>query len=145
MLIIRGFKPADLGDVMELVSTNFREQYRPDMYMTLYNNWREGLFVAVSSGRIIGFVLGIKSNPMQARVLILVVEKYHRARGIGKELMHEIMKRSAASGIREIVLEVRKSNELAQLFYHNLGFEFSGIIPRYYSDGEDGYQMSKQI
>ena len=39
----------------------------------------------------------------------------------------------------------RVSNEEAIRFYRRYGFETSTVLPRFYTDGEDGYKMFKHL
>ncbi len=42
-------------------------------------------------------------------------------------------------------MEVRVSNEPAISLYKKLEYKILGIMPGYYSDGEDGYLMVKPV
>ena len=45
-------------------------------------------------------------------------------------------------GIRKVLLDVRKSNEVAVALYQGLGFVICHVRKAFYSDGEDAYQMA---
>jgi ribosomal-protein-alanine N-acetyltransferase len=47
----------------------------------------------------------------------------------------------AKKGVRYLTLEVRKSNLPAIRFYEKMGFQITGEINRFYTDGEDAYRM----
>ena len=56
--------------------------------------------------------------------------------------MVESMAYAAASHVRIVLLEVRRSNRAAIQLYRRLGFTAMGIRPNYYSDdGEDAVEM----
>jgi ribosomal protein S18 acetylase RimI-like enzyme len=48
--------------------------------------------------------------------------------------------------VREVLLEVRASNQRARDFYRSLGWNETGIRPRYYADPEeDAVLMSLKL
>ncbi|NMX22035.1 hypothetical protein C5S30_06315 [ANME-1 cluster archaeon GoMg4] len=66
----------------------------------------------------------------QGHIVSIAVHSAYRRRGIGTELVDEVLKRRR--GIASV--EVRASNEVAKTFYMRLGFSLRTIIPRYYGD-----------
>lgn len=48
-------------------------------------------------------------------------------------------------GVKEVSLEVRASNRVAQQLYKALGFREEGTIKAYYEDGEDAVTMKKKL
>lgn len=101
--------------------------------------------VAEYMGELVGFAAGTISGQQSARILMLAVVNEFRCRGIGTMLLNAFMNECALKGVRTISLEVRKSNSIAVKFYTRFGFQILKILPRYYSDGEDGYQMWKNL
>lgn len=141
MLRIRPFVPRDLPEVDKVISNSLKESYTTSFYISIHNSWRDGFLVAEYFGKLVGVLAGIISGKSRGRILIIAVEKNYRYRGIGTSLMKAFMEHCALNGIREIELEVRKSNATAIRFYTRLGFEISGIIRGFYTDGEDGLRM----
>ena len=145
MLRIRLFSPLDVNGVSSLVRTTLGEAYPPTLYLDLYHWWREGFVVAENSGQIIGFVAGVVSSPGHARILMLAVETPYRRQGIGTQLMTSFMRECAMKGMKTVELEVRQSNNDAVRFYQNHGFQLSHTLPRFYTDGEDGFKLIKNL
>jgi ribosomal-protein-alanine N-acetyltransferase len=65
-----------------------------------------------------------------------------RRRGLGSALMRVALEYAAASRVRLVLLEVRRSNRDARRLYRRLGFTAMGVRPGYYADnGEDAIEM----
>jgi len=81
----------------------------------------------------------------QARILMFAVTAGFRKQGFGSQLMNAFVQACAVRGIRTIELEVRISNEEAIRFYKRYGFEISAVLPKFYTDGEDGFKMVRRL
>ncbi|MCK5548055.1 MAG: GNAT family N-acetyltransferase [Thermoplasmata archaeon] len=145
MLRLRKFSPSDLSEIMKLSYSSLGEDYSPSLYMNIYSYWPEGFMVAEDAGSIIGFVAGVLSDNHSARILLLAVRDDLRFRGTGTMLFNAFLNESALRGLKAISLEVRKSNTSAIRFYTRLGFQISGEITKYYSNGEGAYQMLRHL
>lgn len=99
----------------------------------------------ISTSQLVGYVcLWIVAQ--EAHVLNLAVHPQRRQRGIGGRLLRYVIDLSRESGVREITLEVRRSNYRAISLYRNLRFQPMGIRRRYYSDtGEDALIMGLHL
>jgi ribosomal protein S18 acetylase RimI-like enzyme len=58
----------------------------------------------------------------------LVVERGHRRRGVGQQLMAEAIERCRAAGCCEIEVSTERSNEAAQKFYRQHGFSHEAVL-----------------
>ena len=142
---VRQFSPTDLPDVVGIVKESLRENYPNSLYVDIHRWWREGFLVAEDMGLVVGFLAAVVSAPQQARILMLAVRERVRRQGIGSALMDAFLKECAMRGIRDIELEVRKSNEAAIRFYMRYGFEVTNLLPKFYTDGEDGFKMRRHL
>jgi ribosomal protein S18 acetylase RimI-like enzyme len=96
-------------------------------------------------GKIIGFIIGIKSSFNRGRILILAVDKPYRCKGIGSSLLSKCIELMKQKGLKAVSLEVRISNQEAIRFYLNRGFKKKELLPHFYSDGTDGYLMEREL
>lgn len=142
---IRPFVPNDLPAVASIVRDALRENYPSSLYLDIHRWWREGFLVAVMDGQPVGFLAAVVPAEGQARILMLAVAEAYRSRGIGSLLIDTFLKASAMKGLRRIELEVRVSNQRAIHFYERYGFSILQTLPKFYTDGEDGYRMVRQI
>jgi ribosomal-protein-alanine acetyltransferase len=84
--------------------------------------------VAVSSGRVVGFLATRATAPDEGEILNIAVAPDFRRAGIARILMETLL----GSGGRAWFLEVRESNYAAISFYKTLGFQAAGRRENYY-------------
>jgi len=145
MLRLRQFSPTDIGEIASLVYTSLGEKYSQSTYLNIYSQWPKGFVIAEQGGQLVGFIAGVLAEHQSARILMLGVKEKFRCQGIGSILLKNLMNESALKGLKSVHLEVRKSNVTAIRFYTRFGFQIAKVLPRYYSDGEDGYQMWRSL
>lgn len=96
-------------------------------------------------GRIAGFAIA-SLLPPQAELESIAVLAAEQRRGIGRNLFFAMVEELGTEGVREVLLEVRASNQRARDFYRSLGWTEIGRRPRYYADPEeDAVQMSLKL
>lgn len=144
MNLIRKFEPQDFPRVIEIERKVFNE-HDPFFYMQFYETCSEGFIVAQLNGFIVGFVVGFKSSEVTGRIFSLAVHPEYQNRGIGSALLTAIIDVFRGMGVSEIMLEVRVGNVKAKRFYERHGFYTTGIMEKYYNDGENAYMMSLKI
>jgi [ribosomal protein S18]-alanine N-acetyltransferase len=85
------------------------------------------------SGELLGFIVA-SLIPLEAELENIVVAGSSRRRGIGRQLLFELVNKLKSAEIKDLHLEVRASNHAAIGLYNAFGFIESGRRPRYYSD-----------
>lgn len=75
----------------------------------------------------------------QLQILKVATDPAYQRRGIARMLIEHLANDARDLGAHEATLEVRRSNESAQLFYEQLGLQQIGVRPHYYSDKEDAF------
>lgn len=91
---------------------------------------RNDVFVAVSDGTVIGYII-VENVLDEATVSSVAVDAGHRRRGVGKELMIRAL---AASKATVAYLEVNENNASALALYASCGFAKLGERKKYYGD-----------
>jgi ribosomal-protein-alanine N-acetyltransferase len=95
-----------------------------------------------SVGRLLGFI-GVWLVAGEAHIVTVAVRESHRRMGIGERLVIATIEAALEYGQEVLTLEVRKSNEAAQLLYEKYGFSRVGLRKRYYTDNnEDAVLMT---
>ncbi len=145
MVRVRVFSAQDLPSVAAIVKDALKENYPTSLYLDIHRWWRDGFLVAEERGAVVGFLAAVVSSPAQARILMLAVYGTWRRRGIGSVLMDAFLKECAMRGIGSVELEVRRSNAAAIKFYTRYAFEITNLLPRFYTDGEDGFKMRRYL
>lgn len=143
-MIIRNFEPVDFEGVLEIESVAFSE-HNPFLYMNFYEMNNEGFLVAEEKGYIVGFVVGYKVSDTEGRIFSLAVREGYQGHGIGTQLIKAIVGVFQKMALKHSSLEVRVSNHGAQKLYKRMEFIACWIEHGYYSDGEDGIIMKKQL
>ncbi|HZY70050.1 MAG TPA: GNAT family N-acetyltransferase [Thermoplasmata archaeon] len=143
---LRGFRTSDVPAISEIVADALHEHYDSSLYLSLSEQWPDGFLVAVDvANRPVGFLLGVSQIAGEARVLMFAVDRRHRSGGVGSRLMDTFLERCRVRGLHRVTLEVRVSNATAIRFYSRYQFSVTDLLRGYYSDGENGYQMSRDV
>lgn len=102
-------------------------------------------------GQIIGFVIAMTAVDT-ADILNIGINPKYQKKGHGKSLFVYLIKELKYRGIKDILLEVRKSNIQAIKFYLRLGFEKISVRKNYYmknsnqlSERDDGIMLRLEI
>ncbi|MGC1463727.1 MAG: ribosomal protein S18-alanine N-acetyltransferase [Terracidiphilus sp.] len=97
------------------------------------------------SGRVVGFLVARVVGP-EAELESIAVSAAEQRRGIGRRLLFAMKDELKQAGAREVLLEVRVSNQRALDFYRSLGWSEIGRRLRYYADPEeDAVVMSLKL
>jgi ribosomal protein S18 acetylase RimI-like enzyme len=95
------------------------------------------MLAAYDGEQLLGTVqldLAAKANARhRAEVQKLLVLQSVRRRGLGRRLMRAVEELALRLGRSLLVLDVRKDDP-AQRLYESIGFQVTGIVPRYASD-----------
>jgi len=143
---LRGFRPTDIPFISAIVADALHEHYDPSLYQSLGHEWPDGFLVAADPSDVpVGFLLGVSQVEREARVLMFAVARGHRTAGVGTLLMTAFLERCRARAFRRVTLEVRVSNATAIRFYTRFAYSVIDLLRAYYSDGENGYQMARDL
>jgi ribosomal protein S18 acetylase RimI-like enzyme len=145
-VVLRGFRPPDVGPISAIVAEALHEHYDPTLYASLSGEWPSGFLVAADPvDAPVGFLLGVNQVVGEARVLMFAVERGTRGSGVGSRLMDEFLERCRLRMFRRVTLEVRVSNVSAIRFYARYRYSVIDLLRGYYSDGENGYHMAREL
>jgi len=84
-----------------------------------------------ANNQIIGFVMAMPALDT-ADILNISINKDYQRKGYGKKLLHYLIKELRDRMIRQLILEVRVSNQAAITFYLEYGFEEISLRKNYY-------------
>lgn len=93
-------------------------------------------FVAISDGVVIGFVTTLMGT-FQHEILDIAVCNGFRRCGVATKLLDNVIDNAKSHGVKEIFLEVRKTNYPAISMYEKAGFQKIGERKKYYQNSED--------
>ena len=97
------------------------------------------------TGSIAGFSV-VRLMPPEAELEAIAVAAEFQRRGVARQLVRALADRVRRAQVREILLEVRASNEPAKALYRSIGFTDEGRRRSYYADPvEDAVLMRLRI
>lgn len=98
-------------------------------------------YIAELNGEFAGCVSCWFLPPFECQLGNVAVSPSFRRRGIARALMEQLITDAEKTGILDITLEVRASNQPAICLYEGLGFAQEGIRKGYYQGKEDAIIM----
>ncbi len=139
--LLRLMEPSDLSAAMELDALCLPKPWSEAV-------WREelgspfGLYLVLEEGRGIFGQIGVRHVLDELHVTTLAIRPERRRQGYARALLRAAL--AAFPEARRVHLEVRPSNAAARALYEALGFERTGLRPRYYGD-EDALLMTLDL
>ncbi|KMZ64735.1 hypothetical protein ZOSMA_34G00110 [Zostera marina] len=150
-------RQATMDDLLSMQACNLLclpENYQMKYYFYHILSWPQLLYVAEDyGGKIVGYVLAkmeeelSPSEPCHGHITSLAVVRTHRKLGLATKLMTAAQNAmGGVFGAEYVSLHVRRSNRAAfNLYTSTLGYKIHDIEAKYYADGEDAYDMRKQL
>jgi [ribosomal protein S18]-alanine N-acetyltransferase len=145
VLKIRRVQPQDIMDVITLAYDTLPERYNPVIFNQFFESFPQGFLVVVNQHSLVGFLIGIKTTPSIARILMLSVQDKYRKQGIGSALLKEFLEIMKRYSVERVELEVRTTNQGALEFYKKKGFSLQHTLSKFYQNGEDAYAMARVL
>lgn len=129
-------KDCYLGPVYEIEQLCFKDPWSLQSFLKELSNPMAYYVVAIIGERVVAYG-GFWHIVDEGHITNIAVHPDFRQKGIGKALLDKMIERARELDISRLTLEVRRGNKAARSLYEGKGFEYSGIRPRYYADGED--------
>lgn len=98
------------------------------------------LAAVTDTGDLLGYS-GVMTVPPDSDLLTLAVAPEAQGRGLGRLLLHALLRTARDRGCTQMFLEVRSDNEPALALYRAHGFEQTGRRRDYYAPGVDAVTM----
>ena len=144
-VVIRAMTSADLPTVFDIEINSYSMPWGDETFRGLLRRRDAEALVAEQHGAVIGYAIYWWVAD-QAELGNVAVSANARSRGIGTALVTAVLTRAARRGIRELFLEVRPSNGVAQRLYERLGFLPVGRRRNYYArPTEDALVMRRAL
>ena len=100
----------------------------------------DGLYqVAEDAGKLVA-LLDVERERWRdtATVWNILIDRSHRRRGLGRELMSRAIEWARGQGLRGIMLETQTNHLSACRFYQTMGFKLCGLDDHFYSNDDIG-------
>ena len=145
---IRQATVLDLPEIMNLETASFAKDAWPEETFKSELAAKHTYYIlALEDNLVVGYA-GLSKLPGsdQADIQTIAVREDKRGLGIGKKLMDTLTLQATELGAKEIFLEVRADNSIAQKLYKLFGFKQIGTRKKYYqSDGVDAFIMKTDM
>ncbi|MDF2878015.1 MAG: ribosomal-protein-alanine acetyltransferase [Clostridia bacterium] len=144
-MIIRPMVIEDIDRVYEIECDSFSIPWSKESLRQEVENPLAFYSVAVVEEKIVAYG-GLWAVMGEGEITNIAVQKACRKKGIGKELLGDLIERARQNQVFSITLEVRSSNQAAQSLYEAYGFIAIAIRKKYYQKPEeDAVIMQLQI
>jgi ribosomal-protein-alanine N-acetyltransferase len=135
-------KLADIPAIMEIEKLSFSDPWSEFSFKDeITANDLAYYIVSIEDGKVTGYA-GMWVVLDEAQLTNVALHPDYRGQGTGKEILAYMIELAKQLGVAKMTLEVRKTNQIAQRIYRNLGFVVTGTRKKYYPDnGEDAILM----
>ena len=141
MIHFRQMTPEDAAGVELVEKASFAVPWSRQAFWQEAASERAYYLLVLEDEKIIGYA-GTWIILDEAQITNVAIAPEYRGRGIGSQLMKELICQVKARGATAMTLEVRPSNAPAIALYTSFGFRDTGRRPGYYQDnGEDAIIM----
>lgn len=130
----RPMRAADLPQVAALERASYAFPWNERIFDDCLRVGYHCLVVETAAG-LAGYAI-LSTGAGEAHLLNICIEQALRRHGIGRELLFAVFERARSIGVRDVFLEVRRSNRPAITLYEALGFERLGVRRGYYQAHE---------
>ncbi|MDY6845665.1 MAG: ribosomal protein S18-alanine N-acetyltransferase [Chloroflexota bacterium] len=149
--ILRPMTLADLDQVIAIDRASFPSPWPRDAYLHELKRGRKSVCWVVEQAAAGGqrqilasIVIWLAAN--KAHIGTLAVKPGYRGQKIAQKLLALTLLECHQRGARQVLLEVRQSNQAAQNLYRKFGFEAMGLRKDYYKDTrEDAVLMTLEV
>ena len=131
----------DIAEVSRLEAEIFTQPWSQQGFLDALSGENVIFLVAESKGRIVGYC-GMYCAADEGEITNVAVAPKARRCGVGRRLRERFLGEARSAGARQVILEVRVSNEAAIRLYEKFGFTIRGTRRNFYDDPqEDAYVM----
>jgi len=138
-------KEEHISAVAEIERACFSEPWSESALRLLLGDTALGFVALTKDGEVAAYV-GMMTVADEGQITNVVTHPDYRRCGYGAAVLDELLNFAAQNRIKEIYLEVRRSNEAARALYETRGFEYVGERKGFYRFPlEDALIMKKCI
>jgi N6-L-threonylcarbamoyladenine synthase len=147
-IVIKQATLLDLPEIMKLETASFANDAWPEeTFRSELGAQHTFYIIALEGDELVGYA-GLSKLPGsdQADIQTIAVREDKRGLGIGRLLMNSLTQQATDLDAKEIFLEVRADNAVAQKLYKLFGFKQIGTRKKYYQpDGVDAFIMKTDL
>lgn len=142
---IRWMIRRDMPEVLKIENASFEFNWTEEDFLACLRQRNCIGMVAEHENRVVGFMI-YELHKTRLHILNFAVAPAFRRSAVGSQMIDKLVNKLSQQRRQEIVLEVRETNLVAQLFYFSQGFRATGVLRNHYSDSaEDAYVMQYRL
>ena len=127
----------DVHQILEVEKASFATPWTTDIfYHELMENTHAHYYVALWEELVIGYA-GMWVVIDEAQITNIAILPDFRGKKLGEKLFHHMLFTAIQLGAKQLSLEVRESNIVAQKMYRKFGLVPGGIRKNYYTDNQE--------
>jgi ribosomal-protein-alanine N-acetyltransferase len=129
---VRKMRAEDAHAVVAIESETFSSPWRRETFLELIDRTTAELLVMVHGDEeVVGYAV-LWCILDQGEIANIAIASHMRGRGLGRQLLTEVLDVARDRGVATVFLEVRESNAAALSLYHSFGFAQVGQRRGYY-------------
>ena len=138
---VRLVEEADADAITALEEECIPDPWSPALMSQMFASEWDRIYVLEDEDKVIGYA-DVRNMYGDCDLMIICVTREARGRGGASLLMEHILEQARADDARQMLLEVRRSNEAAIGLYRKFGFEELRVLRNYYANPvEDAVEM----
>lgn len=145
---MRKYSKKDFDVYVDLLILTSESEYsgygRRDIARMLELMDKDWIWVAIVDGGQVGFVTARPEKGV-LHLVWLDVHPDHRRKGVGSQLLNEVIATGKNVGLGPLICEVWDGNKVATEFYKKHGFVRKEWYVNYFKNGLDAWQLVKDI
>jgi len=138
---VRQADQTDLQDILSIERESFTEPYPEFLIRRLLHECRDNFLVALDQAGVLAGYCVASSFGRSSHLISIAVSRTHRGEGVATALMRSLFTILLGKRVDHLTLEVKSTNIEAIRLYKKLGFEETGVMQNYYSNGEPAVRM----
>ena len=142
---IRWMIQRDMTEVLDVEQASFEFPWLEEDFVRCLRQRNCIGMVAEFDERVVGFMV-YELQKDQLHILNFCVAPDFRRRGVGQQMINELVGKLSTNRRNRILLEIRETNLAAQMFFKNREFCAISVLRDYYDDTtEDAYVMQYRL
>ena len=140
-LQIRWLIRRDMAEVLKIENASFEYTWSEEDFLRCLRQRNCIGMVSEFNDRVVGFMV-YELHKNRLHVLNFAVHPDFQRQGVGNRMVEKLISKLSYQRRNRIILEVRETNLMAQLFFRDLGFRAISVLRDFYEDTvEDAYLM----
>ena len=138
---IRWMIRRDMANVLDIEEKSFEYPWSEEEFVRCLRQRNCIGMVAEHENEVVGFMI-YELHKNRLHLLNFAVAAHYRRKGVGRAMIDKLASKLSLDRRNRIMLEVRETNLIAQLFFRQLGFKAVSVLREFYEDTpEDAYLM----